>query len=134
MARTPFIDLIHPDDVPATLEVYEQLKSGASLVHFVNRYRKKDNSYIYLDWNAAPNPATGKLYCIARDITKQKEIEEQLQNVNKELEAFSYSVAHDLRSPLRSVSGYAEMLNEDYGPDLDDEAIRIITAIKQNAS
>lgn len=57
----------------------------------------------------------------------------QLEAVNKELEAFSYSVSHDLRAPLRAVSGYAVMLKEDYGPNLDAEANRIMNAIVSNA-
>ncbi|MBI3220093.1 MAG: PAS domain-containing protein [Bacteroidetes bacterium] len=68
------------------------------------------------------------------EITKQKEAEEQLVQVNKELEAFSYTVAHDLRTPLRSVHGYAAMMEEDYGQILDAEGKRILGNIKQSAS
>jgi len=50
---------------------------------------------------------------------------QELEAVNKELEAFSYSVSHDLRAPLRAVSGYAMMLKEDYEEQFDDEAKRI---------
>jgi signal transduction histidine kinase len=64
---------------------------------------------------------------------KVKDRTAQLETVNKELEAFSYSVSHDLRAPLRAVSGYAVMLKEDYGPNLDAEANRIMNAIVSNA-
>lgn len=57
---------------------------------------------------------------------------EELQAVNKELEAFSYSVSHDLRAPLRAVSGYAMMLKEDYEDSLDEEAQRITGNIISN--
>jgi signal transduction histidine kinase len=50
---------------------------------------------------------------------------EELEIVNKELEAFSYSVSHDLRAPLRAISGYTMMLKEDYEASFDDEARRI---------
>jgi PAS domain S-box-containing protein len=66
----------------------------------------------------------------------EKEVKDrtiQLENVNKELEAFSYSVSHDLRAPLRAVNGYARMLVEDYGPLLDMEANRLLGIIQQNA-
>jgi PAS domain S-box-containing protein len=87
---------------------------------------------------------------VTRDITQQKMLEaenkvlhEQLEEkvrqrtreleiVNKELEAFSYSVSHDLRTPLRAISGYSMMLKEDYGPKLDAEGNRIMDAILSN--
>ncbi|MHA4844111.1 sensor histidine kinase [Flavitalea antarctica] len=87
---------------------------------------------------------------VTRDVTPQKMLEaenrllrEQLEEkvrqrtreleiVNKELEAFSYSVSHDLRTPLRAVSGYSMMLKEDYESKLDAEGNRIIDNIVSN--
>ncbi len=57
-----------------------------------------------------------------------------LKTSNQELEAFSYSVSHDLRAPLRAVNGYAQMLSEDHGPRLDSEGRRIIEIIRYNAT
>ena len=58
-----------------------------------------------------------------------KERTKELLIVNAELEAFSYSVSHDLRVPLRAISGYSAMLKKDYQPILDGEANRIINVI-----
>lgn len=58
---------------------------------------------------------------------------EQLEAANKELEAFSYSVSHDLRAPLRAVDGYTRMLSEDYGAVLDEEGKRICSVISSSA-
>jgi PAS domain S-box-containing protein len=86
LSENPFLNYVHPDDVPATLEVYDELKAGALVIHFINRYRKSDGTYLWFDWNATPNPVTGKLYCIARDITDRKKAEHELTKLNEELE------------------------------------------------
>lgn len=84
---------------------------------------------------------------ISHDITERKQAEEriralaadlearanQLEAANKELESFSYSVSHDLRSPLRAIDGFSRLLEEDYQPVLDDEGRRLLSVIRQSS-
>jgi light-regulated signal transduction histidine kinase (bacteriophytochrome) len=58
----------------------------------------------------------------------------QLATANKELEAFSYSVSHDLRSPLRAIDGFSHILLEDYADKLDDEGKRLLNVVRDNSS
>jgi PAS domain S-box-containing protein len=57
----------------------------------------------------------------------------QLEAANKELEAFSYSVSHDLRAPLRGVNGYVSMIKEDYTDRLDAEGNRLLDVVASEA-
>lgn len=84
---------------------------------------------------------------ISEDITLKKLHDERVQNLNKELEsnvellksandeleAFTYSVSHDLRAPLRAIHGYTGILETDYISKLDDEAKRMMHAVMRNA-
>jgi len=64
---------------------------------------------------------------------KLREAELETKKINQDLEAFSYSVSHDLRSPLRSINGYSQILIEDYSEKLDDEGNRILNVVISNA-
>ena len=70
---------------------------------------------------------------IVYDISERKKAEEQLLMINGELEAFSYSVSHDLRAPLRAINGYANILEEDYNKSFDKEGKRLLFEVQQNA-
>lgn len=71
---------------------------------------------------------------IIYDITDRKKAQTELETVNRELEAFSYSVSHDLRAPLRAINGYAQILIEDHEINLNAEGMRKLRNIKHYAN
>jgi PAS domain S-box-containing protein len=61
-----FINFIHPDDRDATVAEVGKLTDGSPTLAFTNRYRRKDGSYVRLQWRAYPEPGTGLIYATAR--------------------------------------------------------------------
>jgi PAS domain S-box-containing protein len=69
-----------------------------------------------------------------RDLNADLEMRaRELESANKELESFSYSVSHDLRSPLRAIDGFSRLLEEDYTQVLDDEGKRLLAVIRSSS-
>ena len=117
---------------------------------------RKDGSRFYAEANAEiirdANDEPKNILIISRDITDRKHAEEevirlnaeleqrvldrtaQLEAANKDLEAFSYSISHDLRTPLRALDGFANILMEDYANAIDDEGKRMLKIIVSNAN
>lgn len=99
---------------------------------------RKNNSEFPVEISLSPlETESGLLVSAAiRDVTQRKRMEEDVKNLNedlkqraaqleaanKELEAFSYSVSHDLRAPLRSIDGFSQVVLEDYGQQLPADA------------
>jgi len=95
-------------------------------------------------------PVPEGIFILSLDITERKKAEEkilnlnaeleqrvkertqQLEDINKELEAFTYSVSHDLRSPLRAIDGFSKIILEDYESILDEEGKRLFSIIRNN--
>nr|WP_198292272.1 PAS domain S-box protein [Aromatoleum toluclasticum] len=81
----PFMDLLHPDDLPATMAQMERIAANEPVLNFENRYRCKNGSWCWLAWKALPQPG-GLIFATARDATEQHEAAQRLSQLNRELE------------------------------------------------
>ncbi|MEI6287494.1 MAG: PAS domain S-box protein [Bacillota bacterium] len=79
-----FLEFVHPDDLQATYDAMAALGEKQSIIGFTNRYRCKDGSYRYIEWNSYPD---GELiFAVARDVTDRKEKERELDAVASEMQ------------------------------------------------
>ena len=81
----PFLEFVHPDDIPATLAEVANLESGGHCILFENRYICRDGSYKWLRWMCAPYEDLW--YCVAHDVTAIKQASAALRQANDELES-----------------------------------------------
>ncbi len=81
----PFLDLVHPDDRPATLAEMDKLRRGQQTFRFVNRYRSRGGTCRTLVWSAVSQPAEGLIYALAQDVTELNEANTALQTAHERL-------------------------------------------------
>ncbi|WFB37758.1 ATP-binding protein [Kiritimatiellota bacterium B12222] len=102
----PVINFVHPDDRELTLSARQTLTKGQDLKNFENRYLCKDGSFRWLSWSSLPYPASSSVFCIARDITQSKEVEQHLLRINRieSVGVLSAGIAHHLNNALTPIS------------------------------
>lgn len=133
-----WLSVVHEDDRDGVASAYKRCASELSPLEIEYRAHRKDGSQVWLldqaiihhDRHGAPKSLLG----IVRDVTERCTAQEDvhrlnqdlqsrsaaLESVNQELQAFCYSVSHDLRAPLRAMDGFSLALLEDCGDRLDD--------------
>ena len=150
----PFWDyLLLPEEMDAVKEVFKGIKDGKITAEseFENYWKTKGGSRRFIRWaNSALKDASGNVELIIGtgiDMTDDKENRARIDELNsflmqkttdllyanKELETFSYSVSHDLRSPLRAIKGFSTILLKDYSNNLDADGQDFLNRIKGGA-
>lgn len=148
--------LLPPDRPDEVAEILASIAAGASVERRETQRRRKDGVIIDVAFTVSPvRDPSGDVVAaatIAHDITARtraeaeirtlnRELEQrvtarthQLEEANAELEAFAYSVSHDLRAPLRRISAFAGLLDERIAPQQDPECSHFIDAISRSTT
>jgi len=150
-----FTNTIHPEDVNYFNEMFAKIISDKKSIGFECRVFIKDNSIRWIQNEVVPimnGDNLVKLQGSFFDITDRKQAEEkildlnrdlelrvkqrtsELEAVNKELETFSYSISHDLKAPLRHISGFIALFLENKPKDLSKEQLEFLEVISSSAS
>jgi PAS domain S-box-containing protein len=97
--------------------------------------RRKDASEFPVEISLSPLSIEDTQMAMAaiRDVSARKHTEEALKAANSELEAFTYSVSHDLRAPIRQIEGFSKILAEHLGEEVDDKAAQYLRRIQEGS-
>lgn len=153
-----FFALFHPEDQPRIAEHMQEVIDDRSgdVVEIEYRFKTTDGRWVWcLSWDSVfERDEDGKVKQFMgtfADITERKLAEEEIRRLNEdleervrrrtadleaannELEAFAYSVSHDLRAPLRAIDGFSRILAEEHAPRLAAEARRYLDLVRGNA-
>jgi PAS domain S-box-containing protein len=149
-----FLKIVHPDDVQ---KLWDEIRRSNEVGLFDLEHRViikgklkwiRFRSHVEYDEHHQPISTVG----VVQDITARKQAEEelasyrekleqlvrrrtaQLENINKDLEAFAYSISHDLRAPLRHINGFSNMLKRRLAADISAETVKYINLITEASS
>jgi PAS domain S-box-containing protein len=148
------LDFVHPDHRKRIQQRMKKLRDeGKPVPFFEHKIVRRDGIILDVEMAAAPLTFEGKpaAQVIIHDVTERKQAEEQIRRLNaeleqrvvertseleaanKELEAFSYSVSHDLRAPLRHIEGFVEILRAGEASRLDNDSQQHLQTIADSA-
>lgn len=113
LLTTSSFEFYHPDDIPYTQKELEKLSKGHDTVKFLQRFKTKQGDYRVIEWTSTPEPSTGNIFGIGRDITEIKLKDKQLADSEEKLRAFfehsqGLMCTHDLEGNFLTVNGAFE--------------------------
>jgi PAS domain S-box-containing protein len=158
-----WLEMVNPEDRNLVLQQAQRVRGGSPLESIEHRLRCKDGRERWVrNTISAHRDAAGTLLSydgLLKDITERKESELRLREANEqlsryatqmeslvkgrtadleaavqELEAFSYSVSHDLQAPLRAMTGCTQIILEDHGAGLNDEVRRLLGLVSKEGT
>lgn len=148
-----FTQLVHPEDRTRVAEELEGVVDKGTSYENVFRVMDPDGTIRYVSGRGSvyrdPSGRALRLAGVCWDASESRRAEQEvlrlnveleervsrrtaeLEAINKELEAFTYSVSHDLRAPLRRIDGFARLLLDDYGSSLEGDAARYLGRVRE---
>ena len=148
-------EALHPDDRARTIDIWSRSVENRSFYETEYRLRRYDGQYRDMAVHGVPvlekEGVIREWVGTCADITERKQAEAEIYRLNqdlerrviertvqweasnKELEAFAYSVSHDLRAPLRAIDGFSRILLEEHASELNDEARHCLDVVRSNA-
>ncbi|MFN7929613.1 MAG: PAS domain-containing protein [Blastocatellia bacterium] len=149
-----WLNQLHPDDRATVAQQWETAKAKGDVFDEEFRIRRADGVYHWFRTRAVPiydeRGRVLKWFGSNTDIEDIKQAQEKIERLNaelekrvahrteelaaanRELEAFAYSVSHDLRAPLRAIDGFSRILVEDYATELTEEATEYLQLVREN--
>lgn len=132
-----WLDLVHPDDREAVRQNWQRSAAAGEPYTGTRRLRARDGTYHTTSYRAVPvRDEHGQVLLWVgtdTDITDLMANQEALRLANRQLEAFSYSVSHDLQSPLQRVGSYARLLGDELAAMPEGRAQHYLARIQANA-
>ncbi|WP_051675899.1 PAS domain S-box protein [Polaromonas glacialis] len=133
-----WLAVLHPEDLPALKKNWAQARAGELPFAGVRRWLCPDGSVHTMAYRASPvrdeQGAVSFWVGIDADVTEFKLVEEALRRSNEELEAFSYSVSHDLRAPLSTIDGFGSLLARQLAGEGNEKVRHYLTRIRHGVA
>ena len=131
----PINAFVHEDDVIITSRHRENLHKNSPLLNFENRYMHKNGDIVWLSWTAIPYDSEKLVYAIAKNVTHKKHNEQErnvlvssLTKMNENFKHLTYTIAHDLRSPINNLLSLIDLI--DTTKIQDTETIQMLNLIR----